>query len=381
MRVIHIVHGKANPSGHNGISRVVYHLNKQEKLQGISSEIWAIVDGTKRHYTHKRDEFVTVECFPRVWMPFGSHEIISRIVAEKDTIDLVHFHLIWFFDKNIIAAALKKAGIPFIITTHGTYSKPHAYTGKRLLAKWLFELDFLNEATEVHTITREEATGLQKYGYSGRSFTAYNGMDPAEVPRERRKDFFAGKLYKNKTKLLWVGVLREDKNLRSLIRAVAMLPIAVREQMVCILVGPDYRGNAGKYLSLARELGCADNFDYIGPLYDQDKYHAIESADMFVMPSFSEGFSMALLDAMACAKPSLLTSGCAMNYFSSYDFFIRCEPYPQDIARGLEEAFARRLDWNDMGQNAYNLMNTAFRWDNIAKEMIANYRRIAEAAQ
>lgn len=35
MRVIHIVHGKCNPREHNGISRVVYFLNNNEKIQGI----------------------------------------------------------------------------------------------------------------------------------------------------------------------------------------------------------------------------------------------------------------------------------------------------------------------------------------------------------
>ena len=127
MRIIHIVHGKANPTGHNGISRVVYNLNKQEKILGVNSEIWALVDGIKTHNSHQRDEFVTIECFPRVYLPFGSHEMISRLIEEKENIELVHFHLIWFYDKNIIAKALKKAGIPFIITTHGTYSKPPCF--------------------------------------------------------------------------------------------------------------------------------------------------------------------------------------------------------------------------------------------------------------
>lgn len=379
MKIVHIVHGRANPDSHNGISRVVYHMNKQEKLQGCDSQIWAIVDNTKTHYTHKRDGFVTVECFPRVWLPFGRHEIIDQLLAQKDSIDLVHFHLIWFYDKNIIAKALKKAGMPFIITTHGTYSKPHAYTGKRLLAKWLFELDYLNMSTEIHAITREEGTGLQRYGYTGRSFVAYNGIDPNEIPKLRKKDFFANKPYQNKIKLIWVGVFREDKNIRSLIQAVAMLPIALREQFVCVLVGPDYRGNAAKYLTLAKDLNCAENFDYIGPLYGQEKYDAIESADINVMPSFSEGFSMALLDTMACGKPSLLTSGCAMNYFYDFDFFIRCEPYPQDIARGLQEIFKRQDEWQLMGNNASKLVGSELCWDSITKVMLSNYKRIVES--
>ncbi|HEY6872883.1 MAG TPA: glycosyltransferase family 4 protein [Geobacteraceae bacterium] len=377
MKVIHIVHGKANPKEHNGISRVVYYLNKYEKLKGCDSQIWAIVDGVKSHFTHRRDEFVTVECFPRVWTPFGKHEIINELIKNKDSIDLVHFHLIWFYDKNIIAAALKRAGIPFIITTHGTYSKPHAYTGKRLLAKWLFERNYLNMATELHAITREEGTGLQKYGYTGRSFVAYNGIELEEIPAARKDQYFADKTYRHKLKLIWVGVLREDKNLRSLIKAVALLPTEIRELFVCILVGPDYRGNAAKYLSLSAELGCRDNFDYVGPLYDQNKYDAIQSADAYVMPSFSEVFSLAMLDAMGCGKPCLATSGCGYNYFIKSDFFVACEPYPQDIARGLEELLARRDEWPTLGRNARRMVEEKFNWPTITDVMIENYARIS----
>jgi glycosyltransferase involved in cell wall biosynthesis len=380
MRVIHITHGKVNPTGHNGISRVVYHLNKQERLQGIDSEIWALVDGTRSHYSYKRDEFVTVECFPRVRLPFGRHEIVDRLLAEKDSIDIVHFHLIWFFDKNIIASALAGAGIPFIITTHGTYSKPHAYTGKRLLAKWLFELKYLRRATEIHTITREEGTALQKYGYKGRSFVAYNGIDPDEIPQERSRDFFIATPFRDKLKLIWIGVLREDKNLLSLIEAVSLLPSDLRDQFVCVLVGPDWNGNAEQYAAFADKLRCTNNFHFVGPLYGQDKYDALESADAYVMPSYSEVFSLAMLDAMACAKPCLATSGCGYNYFIGDNFFVACEPYAQDIAVGLQELFDRREEWPIMGANGRTVVDRDLNWKGIAKVMIDNYSRILRGA-
>lgn len=378
MKIIHIVHGKANPNGHNGISLVVYYMNKYEKLKGIDSQIWGLVDDAKSHYTKERDKYVSVECFPRVWTPFGTHEIIEELKKNKDTIDLVHFHLIWFYDKNIIANVLKKMGIPFIITTHGTYLSPHAYTGKRLLVKNLYESKFLNMATEIHAITREEGTGLQKFGYQGKSFVAYNGVDLEKLPQNRKTDFFSDKAYNDKIKLIWVGVLRKDKNIESLIKAVSILPFEIKRQFVCILVGPDYKGNANRYMQLTKELGCQDNFDYIGPLYAQDKYNAIESADVYIMPSFTEVFSLAILDAMACGKPCLITSGCGFNYITDQSFSVICEPYPQDIARGIEELFGLRTKWNVMGKNAQALVEKELNWINITNIMIENYNRIIE---
>ena len=359
----------------------MYHLNKQEKALGIDSQIWAVVDDAHAHYTHQRDEHVTVECFPRVRNPFGRAEIIERLIAEKDEIDIVHFHMIWFYDKNIIAKALRDVGITFIITTHGTYSTNHAYTGKRRIARSLYELDYLTRATEIHLLTREEGTGLQKYGYHGSSFVVPNGVALEEVPAKRRKDYFDNKPYKDKSKAIWVGVLRDDKNLRAVIHAVAMLPRRIVDDLVVIMVGPDHRGNKAKYENLASSLGVRDKFDFVGPLYAQAKFDAIESADFYIMPSHSEGMSLAVLDALVCEKPSVLTMGCGLNYYLEHDFFVPCEPYAGDISQAIENLFGRRKDWPEMGGRAHSLCLETFNWVAIASEMSLNYQRIIDQSK
>lgn len=143
------------------------------------------------------------------------------------------------------------------------------------------------------------------------------------------------------------------------------------------MVGPDYRGNKAKYEALATTLGVRDNFDFVGPLYDQEKFDAIESADFYVMPSFSEGMSLAVLDAMVCGKPSVMTMGCGLNYYLERDFFVPCEPYAQDIARGILALFERRADWTDMGERANTLCLDFLNWKAIAADMISHYGRIS----
>ena len=118
--------------------------------------------------------------------------------------------------------------------------------------------------------------------------------------------------------------------------------------------------------------------DWIGPLYNQQKYDAYYNFDAYIMPSFSEGFSMAILDAMACSKPLLLTRGCNMNYFNvkNREFFVMCEPYAQDICRGLMELLDRRDEWPTMGSNARFWVDEEFNWNSIAIKMIKDYKRI-----
>lgn len=382
MKVIHIVHGKANPTSANGISRVVYYLNKYEKLAGVDSQIWAIVDGQKEHISYKRDEFVTVECFPRVGL-FGGHDIIKSLEAERDGIDIVHFHLIWFYDKNRIIKAVKRLGIRSVVTTHGTYSNPHAYTGVRIVARSLYELDYLNMADECHILTREEGTGLRKYGYKGRSFVAYNGYEPNDMPSEQQmnRDFFKDYPFRNKTILTMVSVLRSDKNIDLILRAISMLPENKKDDLAFVLIGPDNKCNAARFESLAKELGICDNFYWIGPLYNDDKYNAMLSSDGYIMASDSEGFSMAIIDAMACGMPMILTAGCNMKYLNDKPFYLMCEPYAQDISRSIEYFLDNPDEMKMLGTTARLVCERELHWSKIVENMIENYKRIVETSQ
>ena len=380
MKIIHIVHGKANPASANGISRVVYYLNKYERLAGVDSQIWAIVDGVKHHESYKRDEYVTVECFPRVTL-WGGRDIIKHIQKEKDSIDIIHFHLIWFYDKNIIMKAAKRLGIRTVVTTHGTYSKPHAYTGVRIVARALYELKYLNMADECHILTREEGTGLRKYGYTGKSFVAYNGYEPKDMPSENQinRDFFKDYPFHNKTIITMISVLRSDKNIDMILQAISMLPEEKRKELAFVLIGPDNKGNAARFEKLAEELNIKENFYWIGPLYKVDKYNAMLSSDGYIMASDSEGFSMSIIDAMACSLPMILTSGCNMKYLSDERFYIMCEPYSSDIAQAIIEFLELGDKRMSLGEKAYNILYKHLLWNEIVSKIIKNYQRIINA--
>ena len=378
MNIIHIVHGKANPNGHNGISRVVYYLNKHEKKLGHNSEIWAVVDGQKKHETYKRDEHVTIEMFPRVNLlnRNSTDGICNHIEENKERIDIVHFHMIWFLDKNIIAKTVSRCNIPFVITTHGTYSKPHAYTGKRLIAKYLYEVKYLNRATEIHALQQDESYGNYKYGVRVPQFIVPNGIEPQEIPASRNarlRESFRGKLI-----LLWIGVFRGDKNLDQLLEAIGMLPDEIKSHLILVLAGPDNKGNKDRLRQQAKALGLEDKVIFKDAVYNQDKYDLLESADVYIMPSLSEGMSMAILDAMACGKPCILTKKCGLEYYLRENFFFMCEPFAQDIERAILEMFEKKEELSSMGKNAARLIDDVFSWEKIALNMIENYRRILE---
>lgn len=370
MRVLLITHGKVNPNGHNGISRVVYNLNKYQKQNGINSEIWSVVDGTKEEIDFKRDEFVTVKCFPRVGIKWITSLICKRIEEEKDNIDLVHFHMPWIIDKIPIAEICKKHGIPYVVTGHSAYSTSQKQTWKMKLGK-IYELPFLNSAKYVHAITREEGFEFKKFGITSKIFVIPNSIvDPLKNINEINCK------KKNNIKFLFMGELRAQKNLDGLIKAVSFLTEEEKEKIIFNIVGPDSNGNMEKLKKLAKTLNVEDKFNFVGGIFGEDRKKYFQEADVYITPSLSEVISLSAIEAMAYSKPCVFTRQSDVSYFYNKNFFVMCENYPEELSYGISQMLSMQDKWLLMGENARKTYEENFCWERNINKFINNYQKI-----
>ncbi len=369
MRVILITHGKVNPNGHNGISRVVYNLNKYQKEKGINSEIWSVVDGIKQETDFKRDEFVTIKCFPRVSISGTRSLICNKIEKEKDNIDLVHFHMPWLLDKIAIAKVCKKNGIPYIVTGHSAYSASQKQTWKMKLGK-KYELPFLNNAIAVHAITREEGFEFKKFGIKSKIFVIPNSIE--DVTR----DVEDTKSVNNKVIFSFMGELRPQKNLDGLIKAVSLLSSEEREKIEFRIAGPDSNGNMEKLKKLAKDYSVYENFKFLGGVFGKYRENFFRETDIYITPSLSEVISLSAIEAMAYGKPCVFTRQSDVSYFYNRNFFVMCENYYEDIARGIKEILERKSEWSTMAKNARKTYEECFCWESNICKFIKEYNQI-----
>lgn len=382
MNIVHFTHGKVNPFGESGMSRTVYFLNKYQRLSGHNSQIWSVVDGVKEHEQYKRDVYVTVEMFPRVfsfsW--FKKNGIIDYIKKNKNKIDIVHFHLMWMYEKNLVAKTFRKLNIPYIVTPHSAYSRDRVMKSsvKKYLAKRLYELDFLNMASSVHSLCYEELTELREYGVRPDIFVIPNGMELEEVPDSLDNAYLSKShnIPNDKVKIAWLGILKPVKNLEALILSATLLPEEIKKQVCFVLIGPDLKGYRNHLMKIAEQKGVSEMFYFVGPKYLKEKYDALASSDVYIHPSLSEGVSFAILDAMACNKPCIFTRTSNMTYYFKNEFFSMVEPWPDDIARGIVEIINNRKQWKKMGSNARKLIVDEFSWERVNERMLEAYERI-----
>jgi len=105
-------------------------------------------------------------------------------------------------------------------------------------------------------------------------------------------------------RIIFVGRFDPVKGLDNLLRAMNSVGKVLPDAQL-ILVGD---GKERKNLeSLADSLGIRDSVDFPGRLNGEKKTEYLCQADLFVLPSISEGFGIVILEAMACGLPVVAT--------------------------------------------------------------------------
>ena len=107
--------------------------------------------------------------------------------------------------------------------------------------------------------------------------------------------------------IFYLGNFKPHKNVQGLIRAFAHLPEAVRRQYPLVLGGRQDAWQSQRR-QLVRELDLDDTVHFIGAVADADMPALYSGAELFVFPSFYEGFGLPPLEAMACGTAVVASS-------------------------------------------------------------------------
>jgi poly(glycerol-phosphate) alpha-glucosyltransferase len=118
---------------------------------------------------------------------------------------------------------------------------------------------------------------------------------------------------------------------------------------------------------------------FLGPQFGPAKAACYRNCEAFILPSFSEGLPMAVLEAWSYGKPVLMTSECNLAEGFAAHAALSIEPNVRSIAAGLRALFEMSpTDRERMGQRGVALVRNQFSWPTIADDMRAVYAWIAD---
>jgi glycosyltransferase involved in cell wall biosynthesis len=173
--------------------------------------------------------------------------------------------------------------------------------------------------------------------------------------------------------LLFVGTLEPRKNLPMLLRAYAALPSAEREKCHLILAGGT-GWMTGEIDSTIEQYALASTVHLPGFVADEDLAWWYNAADALVYPSIFEGWGLPVTEAMACAKPVIVSNVSSLPEAVG-DTGLRLLPddvpaWTEALARCIQDAAWRETE----GQRAREYA-ARFTWAHTAEQTVSSYRK------
>lgn len=250
---------------------------------------------------------------------------------------------------------------------------------KKWLAGWLFENKNLRAAKCLHALCAAEADHFRRLGLINPVAIIPNGIARDTLhplpEREAITKQFPG--LKGRRRVLFLSRLHPKKGLRNLLRAWRGLG-ADGAEWCLMIAGNGLTAYEEELRTLVREFALERNVFFLGAVYGGDKAAALAAADIFVLPSFSEGFSMAILEAAAAGLPVLLTPECNFPELVTAGAGIEITTEAAGIEMGLKQMFKfSDGQRTEMGRQGMQLVQQSYTWPAIASQMTEVYQWLA----
>jgi glycosyltransferase involved in cell wall biosynthesis len=149
---------------------------------------------------------------------------------------------------------------------------------------------------------------------------------------------------------------------------------------VLVLAGPDDQGLRGDLEALARELGIASRVVFTGMLYRDDRLAALSAATVWALPSHSENFAVAAMEALAAGLPVVVSPGVNLApRLRASGAAVVAEATPERFAQALDALLGDPARRDELGRAAQEFAS-AYAWSRIAELTLRTYENLLEGA-
>jgi poly(glycerol-phosphate) alpha-glucosyltransferase len=293
------------------------------------------------------------------------------LALEAGNFDLVYSTAIWKQTSILASRWARDCRKPHVIAPHGMLDEWALKSGRwrKRVATLLYQRNVLRRAVCVRALCQPEVSAIRAYGIKSPVCLIPNGVDLPATPPELPAPW--SKADDGRRSLLFLGRIHPKKGLANLISAWA----ATRQSdWLLVIAGWDQGGHEATLRQMVAELGVSASVRFLGPRFGKDRDACYQHASAFILPSFSEGLPMSVLEAWAWGKPVLMTPECNLPEGFQREAAIRIETHPAGLAQGLRALFDMSAsEQTEMGRRGRALVAERFTWPKVAAEMRSVY--------
>jgi glycosyltransferase involved in cell wall biosynthesis len=292
------------------------------------------------------------------------------------SLDCVHINGFWNWTVTCAADLARRHDRPFMMTAHGVL-EPWRVRQKQLKKQLFMQLSGrrrLQAAACVHVNTDEEIQGVRAMGYQGPVTVIPNGIDLPERADANAAD--AETIWpqlRNRRVVLFLSRISPEKGLVDLLTAWRSC-IDKHDDALLVIAGSGSKANEAKVRQMIEAHGLSNHVLWPGFVSGDAKTALLRRADVYTLPSKSEGFSVSLLEALAFAKPVLITPGCHFPEVMQWEAGLCVPSEAQALAQGLDDLLGRsQTQLTTMGRNGLDLVKTHHTWPQVTRKLATVY--------
>jgi len=310
----------------------------------------------------------------RGWSPAFQRQLSAFV---RDEARVVHSHGLWMFPNYYARQAAVSARIPFVISPRGMVEQWSLSRSrwKKGLAWNAFERGNLAAANLFHATSADEVGSLRSLGFGKPIALIPNGIDLPELGAAPGREVLEKQFshLANVRWLLFMSRLHPKKGVSELLHVWSKLHVQFPDWHL-VLAGPDLDGYGETLRNLATTLNLSRQITFTGPLSGCDKECALANADLFVLPTHSENFGIAIAEALAYGIPAVTTKGAPWEDLQTHECGWWIDIGEESLLAALADAMRRSPGEREaMGRRGRNLMQQKYSWLRVGQEMKSVY--------
>lgn len=383
MRVLHVIPSVSLSSG--GPGKAIVQMEQALLARGV--EVVTIStndDGNGKLLPVELEIPVSLNGVTRLYFPMQMHAykvswpMRRWLKREIKNFDVVHVHAVFSFAPVMAALIARKNKIPYVIRPLGVLNH-YGMTKRRSLFKRislaLFEGGLLRDAAAVHFTSGQERMEAESLGIPLRSEVLPLGIEPV-IAGSADLMLSAFPVLKDRRRLLYLSRIDPKKNIEALLEAVALVKRKIPD-IALIICGDGDKNYIDELKNQTDKLNIADNIAWTGHVDGAMKASAFGTAELFVLPSFSENFGIAPVEALSTGLPCVLGKGVAVaDRIAETGAGLSVEPTPVAFAAGIlalmqnPEAHAKAcIEAKELAKSDYGV-------DTMGARLLALYQRL-----
>lgn len=290
--------------------------------------------------------------------------------------NIIHVHGLWMFN-NLAGLLLKNKQNHLIVSPRGMLDKWALSRSrwKKTIAGFLYTNKMLRQADCIHALNIDEYRAIRSYGLTQPVIILPNGIELNLA--DKNKNIQARVQWgKDVRVLLFLGRLHPKKNISNLVYGFKKArELGLAADWILVIAGWDQSGYINKIRLLVDKLQLNDLVIITGPQYNENKIWSYINADAFILPSYSEGLPVSILEAWSYRLPVIMTRECNLPEAFTERAAIEVSTDQDSIARGIIELSQLSVDnIEKIVENAESLLVKKFSWGCIGSDMAKTYQ-------